>query len=135
MKRLALATLTCLPYASAIACATCGCSLSTDAATGYTASAGWFANLEYDYINQNQLRFSTHTLPAAQVAAINDAGGDQEVEHGTINRYTTLGLTYAPNANWNIKLALPYIDRSHTTYASASNPLTPDQLSGATVYG
>ena len=135
MKRLALATLTCLPYASAIACATCGCSLSTDAATGYTASAGWFANLEYDYINQNQLRHATHALPAAQVAAINDAGGDQEVEHDTINRYTTLGLTYAPNANWNIKLSLPYIDRSHTTYASATNPVTPDQLSGATVHG
>ena len=124
-----------LPSASALACATCGCSLSTDAATGYTSSAGWYANLEYDYINQNQLRYGSHAISPAQVAAINDAGGDQEVEHDTINRYATLGLTYAGNANWNVKLQLPYIDRSHTTYASASNPITPDQLSGATVHG
>lgn len=135
MKRIALATLICLPYASAFACATCGCSLSTDAATGYTANGGWYANLEYNYINQNQLRSGKHSVPAAAVAAINDAGGDQEVEHSTINRYTTLGLTYAPNANWNIRLILPYIDRSHTTYGSATNPITPDQLSSATVHG
>jgi hypothetical protein len=135
MKRITLAALISLPCASAFACATCGCSLSTDAATGYTANAGWYASLEYDYINQNQLRFGRHAVPAAQVAAINDAGGDQEVEHGTINRYTTLGLTYAPSASWNIKLMLPYIDRSHTTYASATNPIAPDQLSGASVHG
>ncbi|MBA5604225.1 transporter [Duganella sp. FT3S] len=135
MKRIAFATLISVPYVSALACATCGCSLSTDAATGYTANAGWYANLEYNYINQNQLRSGTHSLPAAQVAAINDAGGAQEVEHGTINRYTTLGLTYAANANWNVKLMLPYIDRSHTTYASATNPITPDQLSSAAVHG
>lgn len=135
MKRITLATLLSLPYVSALACATCGCSLSTDAAAGYTANAGWYVNLEYNYLNQNQLRSGTHSVPATQVAAINDAGGDQEVERGTINRYTTLGLTYAPNASWNIRLMLPYIDRSHTTYGSTSNPITPDQLSGATVHG
>jgi len=135
MKRIAFATLLSLPYVSALACATCGCSLSADAATGYTASAGWYANVEYDYLNQNQLRFGLHAISAGQVAAINDAGGDQEVERGTINRYTTLSLTYAANANWNIKLMLPYVDRSHSTYASATNPITPDQLSGATVHG
>jgi len=135
MKCTTFAALISLPYASALACATCGCSLSTDAAAGYTASPGWYANLEYNYINQNQLRSGSHSLPAAQVAAINDAGGDQEVERGTLNRYTTLGLTYAPNASWNVKLMLPYIDRSHMTYAAATNPITPNQVSGAAVHG
>ncbi|MBA5687593.1 transporter [Rugamonas apoptosis] len=135
MKRLIIATLIALPSASALACATCGCTLSTDAATGYTANAGWYASLDYSFLHQNQLRTGTHSVPTAQVAAINDAGGDQEVERGTINRITTLGLTYAPNAVWSFRLTLPYVDRGHTTYASATNPVTPDQISGATVHG
>ena len=135
MKRLILASLIAMPTASAFACATCGCSLSTDAATGYTAAGGWYMNLEYDYLNQNQLRSGRHAVSPASVAAINDHGGDQEVEHGTINRYATLSLTYAANADWNVKLSLPYLDRSHTTYGSADNPLAPDQLSGAQLNG
>jgi hypothetical protein len=119
----------------AFACTTCGCSLVTDAAMGYSAAPGWRLSLQYDYINQSQLRSGTSSVSAASVAAINDAGGNQEVEHDTINRYTTLGLSYSPNADWNFNLLVPYIDRSHTTYGAATNPLTPDQLSGATVSG
>ncbi len=134
MKRLVIAALICSP-AAAFACATCGCSLSSDAAAGYSTTAGWRMNLEYTYLDQNQLRLGTHAISSAQVAAINDAGGNQEVEHGTINRYTTLSMMYAANANWSVKLMAPYIDRSHTTYGAASNPLTADQLSSATVSG
>src|SRR5580698_3272054 len=82
---------------TALACATCGCSLSSDAAMGYTANPGWRVGLEYDYIDQNQLRSGTAAVPAAQLAAINDAGGSQEVERQTINRYLNLSLMYAPN--------------------------------------
>ncbi len=74
------------------ACAACGCSLSTEAATGYSTSTGWSVSLQYDYINQNQLRTGTGAVSSPQVAAINDAGGSQEVEHRTINRYITLGI-------------------------------------------
>jgi hypothetical protein len=132
------ATLALLPLTAmnnALACATCGCSLSTDAATGYSSSSGWHLDLQYNYINQNQLRTGTSSISPAQVAAINDAGGNQEVEHDTINRYITMGLGYAPSANWNFKLLVPYIDRSHTTYGAATNPLTADLISGATASG
>ncbi|OZB68664.1 MAG: hypothetical protein B7X36_15110, partial [Thiomonas sp. 14-64-326] len=44
------------------ACATCGCSLSTDAAMGYSAASGWRVNLQTDYINQSQLRTGTHSV-------------------------------------------------------------------------
>lgn len=135
MKRLLFVALISTPAASVFACATCGCSLSSDAATGYASSAGWRLNLEYNYLNQSQLRSGTRAVSPASVAAINDAGGDQEVERSTTNRYTTLTLMYAPSSAWSVRLAVPYIDRSHTTYGSASNPLTPDQLSGATVRG
>ena len=90
-------------------------------------------SLQYDYIDQDQLRSGTSSISPSRVAAINDAGGNQEVENGTVNRYTTLGLSYTPSADWNFRVLVPYVDRSHTTYGAATNPLTPDQISGATV--
>jgi hypothetical protein len=127
---LALATAVPRP---ALACATCGCSLSTDAAMGYSDVPGWRASLEFDFINQDQLRSGTSSISNAQVAAINDAGGSQEVEKQTINRYITAGLSYQPNGDWNFNLLVPYIDRSHSTYGAAMNPLTPEKVSGASV--
>ena len=100
---------------------------------GLLDAPGWRASVEFDFINQNQLRSGTHSLSDSQVAAINDAGGDQEVEKQTINRYFTLGLNYIPNPDWNFNLQVPYVDRSHDTYGSSGNPLTPDAISGASV--
>jgi hypothetical protein len=120
----------------AFACATCGCSLSSDAAMGYSAETGWRVNLDYTFINQNQLRSGGSAVPATQAAAINDAGGSQEVEHKTINRYINLGISYTPNPNWNLSATIPYTDRSHTTYGNAGvGDLTSDNLSGATSSG
>lgn len=120
---------------TALACATCGCSLSSDAAMGYSAEPGWRLSLQYDFLDQNQLRSGSKSLSSAQVAAINDAGGDQEVEHETINRYLTLGLTYSPSADWSMRLLVPYIDRGHSTYGSVKNPITDAELSAATLTG
>ena len=50
------------------ACATCGCTLSADAAMGYSASAGWRVNDEYDYLNQDQLRSGTHRFRVYRMA-------------------------------------------------------------------
>ena len=102
---------------------------------GYSTDTGWRASLQYDYLNQNQLRTGSHAVSSAQVAGINDAGGDQEVEHDTINRYTTFGLSYAPSVDWNLRLLVPYVDRGHSTYGTATNPITADQLSGSTITG
>src|ERR1700753_3867734 len=96
----AIAALLSLGARGASACATCGCSLSTDAATGYPTRPGWSASLQFDDIDQTQLRHGGRAVSTAQVAAINDTGGDQEVEHDTVNRYTTLGIAYAPNDDW-----------------------------------
>jgi hypothetical protein len=129
---LALTVLAVCPTA-VLACATCGCSLSTDAAMGYSDIAGWRATFEFDYINQDQLRSGTSSISNSQVAAINDAGGSQEVEKQTINRYFTAGISYRPNGEWNFNLLVPYIDRSHSTWGQSTNPLTPDKVSGASV--
>ena len=107
--RVFLASMAAWPSSAVFACATCGCALSTDAAMGYTSATGWSLSLQYDYLNQTQLRTGTKSISQAQVAVINNAGGDQEVESGTANRYTTLGITYAPSADWNFRLMVPYV--------------------------
>ncbi len=120
------------------ACATCGCTLSADAATGYSALPGLRFNLEYDFINQEQLRTGTGTANAAQVvnAPANPALGGGEIEKQTINRYLTLGVNYAPDPSWNFTMLVPYVMRTHTTYGQQSTPYTnaetsPNQISGA----
>jgi len=131
MKRSLAALLAIAPFA-ANACATCGCSLSSDAATGYTNGPGWRVDLQYSYIDQSELRSGGHELSEPQVAAINNNGGAQEVEKDTTNRYTTLGVSYSPTADWTVNLQIPWVDRSHSTYSNATtSQLTPDTLSSA----
>jgi hypothetical protein len=129
------AALLALAAGDAAACATCGCSLSTDAATGYPTRPGWNLSLQFDDIDQSQLRHGSKPVSTAEVAAINDAGGDQEVEHDTVTRITTLGIAWAPNEDWGLRLLVPWVDRGHSTYASATNPVTSDQLSTARIKG
>jgi len=125
---------------SSWACATCGCTVNSDAAMGYSSASGWRINLEYTYIDQDELRSGTSTAgPAAVVDnPSNPALGGGEIEKQTINHYTTLGLSYRPNADWNFTLLAPYVTRDHTTYGTQLAPYTPaetapDQISGAHV--
>jgi hypothetical protein len=125
---------------SSWACATCGCTVNSDAAMGYSATPGWRVNLEYTYIDQDQLRIGTRTASPAEVVnnPSNPALGGGEIEKQTINRYLTLGISYRPSADWNVNLLVPYVVRSHTTYGTQLQPYTPaetvpDQISGARV--
>jgi hypothetical protein len=86
--RILLAAMATLPSSAVFACATCGCALSSDAAMGYSSMSGWLVSLQYDYLNQNELRTGTKGISRARVATINNAGGDQEVENGTANPAT-----------------------------------------------
>ena len=135
-------TALCLAIApvSTWACATCGCTVNSDGAMGYSSSTGWRVNLEYTYIDQDQLRIGTRTATPAEVVnnPSNPALGGGEIEKGTINRYLTLGINYRPSADWNVNLLVPYVVRTHTTYGTQLQPYTaaetaPDQLSGARV--
>ena len=107
-----------LPHAAA-ACASCGCTLNADAAMGYSARAGWDLSVEYDYIHQDQLRSGTH--------AVSGVPDGYELERETLNRYITTGLSFSPNTQWNFKLLVPYVIRTHSTYGEydSTQPL-PD---------
>lgn len=137
---LGLAVLCTAGPASAWACATCGCTVNSDAAMGYSSASGWRVNLEYTYIDQDELRSGTSSASPASVVnhPSNPALGGGEIEKETINRYLTLGVSYRPNADWNFNLLVPYVARDHWTYGQQQQPYTPsetapDQISGAHV--
>ena len=110
----ALILLNTLPQPSQ-ACASCGCTLSADAAMGYSSLPGWRLSLEYDYIDQNQLRSGTQ--------AVSGVPPGTELEHETVNQYVTAGLSYSPTSSWYLLLLVPYVIRSHSTYGEYD----PDQ--------
>lgn len=124
------------------ACATCGCTLSTDAATGYSTASGWRINIDYTYIDQNQLRHGSGKATPEQV--VNQPSdpllGGGEIEKRTINRYINVGATYRFNADWGVTFLVPYVVRDHETYGTQLAPYTPsesapDQVSNAHVSG
>src|SRR5450631_4794505 len=96
---MAVAIVSIAPVAS-WACATCGCTLNSDAAMGYFAEPGVRLSVEYDYVHQDQLRSGKQAISAVPDGA--------ELERDTLNRYLTLGLDYSPTADWNIDLRAPY---------------------------
>ena len=110
--RAALVLLTPMIFAPQItqACATCGCTLSADAAMGYSALPGWRLSLEYDYIHQDELRSGTQKVSGVPAG--------YELEHDTLNRYITAGLSYSPNSAWNFLLLVPWVIRTHSTYGT-----------------
>ena len=126
----------------ALACATCGCTLSTDAAMGYSTAAGWRVNVDYTYIDQNELRHGGSKASPAQVVddPSNPALGGGEIERGTVNRYINFAATYQFDANWGVSFQLPYLIRDHSTYGTqlapyASGETAPGQISTARVSG
>ena len=118
-----LLPLTLLTSNTAHACASCGCTLSSDAAMGYSALTGWRVSVEYDYIHQDELRSGTHSISTVP--------DDSELERETLNRYITAGISYTPTANWNINLIVPYVVRTHSTYGDFDSEEPPTDLSSS----
>jgi hypothetical protein len=107
LKKLAIGVFAGLTFNQAMACASCGCSLSTDwQGQGMTTSQGWHLDLRHDLVNQNQMRSGTGTAATSSAT---------EQELYTRNHYTSVGLDYNWNETWGIQLQLPYIDRDHAT--------------------
>ncbi len=101
------------PTAAAFACASCGCSLSSDwDSQGLSSGPGFRFDLRYDFLNQNQIRSGTGKVSSWPVD-----GHEQELY--TKNRYLTASVDYSASPNWGINLQLPYIDRSHATNSFA----------------
>lgn len=140
-RALPLAVFALLP-AQAFACASCGCSLNVDAAAGYSAEPGWRINLDQAFLDQDHLRHGTGSASPGDILDNPvDAGADgAEIEKRTINRYSNLGVTYRPNADWGFTAVLPWVSRGHTTYGEHDAPfetadIAADQVSGVDFNG
>ena len=101
----------------AFACASCGCTLSSDWENlGFSSTSGFKIDVRYDYLNQNQLRTGSHSISPAAAA-----NSDSEIEKYTRNNYLTVGIDYSTNPDWGVNVQLPYINRNHTTLGTGSD--------------
>ncbi len=98
-----------LPASAVFACASCGCSLSSDwGSQGISVEPGLRLDLRYDYLNQNQVRSGTGKVDTWPVP-----GHEQELY--TKNQYLTLGLDYSRSPDWGVNVQLPHVNREHAT--------------------
>lgn len=112
----------------AMACASCGCSLSSDwenmqSPVSYTP--GIKLDLRYDYLDQNQLRSGHGTISPTDAGKVVNNGNPAEVEKYTVNNYLTMGIDYSNSREWGVNVQVPWINRNHSTLGTASDGITP----------
>ena len=101
------------------ACSSCGCSLSSDWVTqGISRTPGISIDLRYDFIDQTALRHGNNPAESTAIPS------GEEVEKRSTNRYFTTTLGYTVNKDWGISLVIPYLDRSHSTFAEKDTELS-----------
>jgi hypothetical protein len=99
---------------AAQACASCGCTLSSDwLSQGLAAQPGTTLSLRYDYIPQTELRSGTDQIDANAIALPTD----REIERYTYNHVVTVTLDHQFASDWGIDVQLPYYIRPHSTFA------------------
>ena len=122
-KKLIVVMALAFPTVSALACASCGCSLNTDIGTqGMGINPGWSVDLRYDTLNQNKLRLGNRSIAQSAAAATGN-----EVENYTQNNYLTASLDYNNGESWGVSAVLPYIIRNHSTFGAFSGGVTPPE--------
>jgi len=108
------------------ACASCGCTLSSDwESQGLSTHEGLRLDIRYDYLNQDQLRSGTGTISPVDASKIMTKTGPQEVEEYTKNNYITASVDYSFSADWGVGVQIPYIKRDHSTLGTNSDGYTP----------
>lgn len=111
-----------LHSADAGACASCGCTLSSDWENmQFSYTPGLKLDLRWDYLDQDQLRYGTGTISPSAASRILEDGSPAEVEKYTRNDYYTLGIDYSTSPDWGVNVQIPFIDRSHSTLGTASD--------------
>ena len=117
----------------AFACASCGCTLSTDwGSQGVSTKEGFSGDLSYTYINQNQLIYGNSKPSTAQVQNLYNNG--QEVETSTMTQTTTVALNYNSDT-WGIGVQIPYLHRTHGTNGTTTNNVIGENYTESTDSG
>src|SRR6059058_3261284 len=104
----------CAPFlvaSPALACASCGCTLTADwLSQGLAAQPGTTFSLRYDYVPQTQLRSGTQTIDRNAI----DFPTDREIERHTYNHSLTFTLDHQFANDWGIDAQLPVVTRPHS---------------------
>jgi hypothetical protein len=112
MQRTLLAATLGVLAPSALACSSCGCTLSSDWLVQGGQYSGFHADFRFDYFNQDDLRSGTGRVDRGSI----ELPADREIQQETINRNYNLFLDYAPQgSDWGFSAQVPYFDRYHTT--------------------
>ncbi|OIQ77686.1 hypothetical protein GALL_406210 [mine drainage metagenome] len=131
-SHLMLALAMVLPTGAVFACASCGCTLNSDfGSQGLSTASGWGLDVRYDTLNQNQLRTGTGTISPTDAAngTVPSSGDPTEVEKYTNNKYLTTTLDYNNGSSWGVSIAVPMIDRAHSTLGVGGDGINPDPTS------
>ncbi len=112
---------------SALACSSCGCSLTSDwVNAGLTAQPGLKLDLRYDYVPQTDLRSGGNRLDHTAITFPND----QEIQRKTYNHYITLGADYSPNQTWGFNIQVQFSHHPHTTIAPGDSDISASRSGG-----
>jgi hypothetical protein len=110
--------------ANALACASCGCTLSTDwGSQGVSTAQGFSADISYAYINQSAFIYGNTVKPSSALIDALYANG-QEIETSTKTEIVTASFNY--NADiWGVNVQVPYLYRTHATDGVINSPNAP----------
>jgi hypothetical protein len=97
----------------ALACASCGCTLTADwLSQGLAAQPGTTFSLRYDYVPQTKLRSGTQDVDRNAI----DFPTDREIERYTYNHSVTATIDHQFANDFGIDVQLPFVTRPHSTF-------------------
>lgn len=111
----------------ALACASCGCTFTSDwLSQGLVTQPGEAITIRYDYVPQTELRSGTDKVDPASIAL----PADREIERRTDNHYVTLAYDRQFASDWGFGVSVPFIARPHRTIAEGTLSESTSNVSG-----
>ena len=96
----------------ALACASCGCTLTADwLSQGLAAQPGTTFSLRYDFVPQTTLQSGTETVDRSNIIF----PVDREIERYTYNHSVTATIDHQFASDWGLDVQLPILTRPHKT--------------------
>jgi hypothetical protein len=112
---------------SALACASCGCTLAADwLSQGQAAQPGTTISVRYDYVPQTTLQSGTDTVDRAAISLPTD----REIERYTYNHTATFTLDHQFANDWGLDVQLPVLTRPHSTFAEGTDEPSHSRTNG-----
>ncbi len=111
----------------ALACSSCGCSLTSDwLSQGLVSIPGTVLSLRYDYVPQTRLQDGRAAVDRRAIAYPTD----HEVERSTYNHYLTATLDHQFAGAWGVNVQVPGIYRPHVTTSPGDAEISRSRSGG-----